>query len=200
MREFISTDKFVSEIDVTNVWQKKIVPTSSQYAIVSAMVNRKHVIVSAVRQSGLTLTACIATKFMEDVQRLNPIILVRNEDAKTELIGFSEKTVKFLPNIGVEGEVDNLEDYDVVIVDDFMWSSNRAMYAELRRRGKVNIILLNSHDKRSTVDTISSLGGHFDVLSMCNDSLRWGLVAKYSQDDENPDDFFNLWTKGNDNA
>ena len=198
MNEFISTEKFVSEADLTTVWNKTITPTSAQYAIVSAMANRKHVIVSTIRQMGLTLTACLGARFLEEVMQLNPIILVRDETAKDQLIGFSEKTVKFLPNIAVEGTVEDFSGYDVVIVEDFLFSKHKATYAELRKAGKNRLVLLNSHDKRSTVDSLHTLGGHFDHISLCDDTLRWDLVEQHITKGKDGDevDYFNLWTQG----
>lgn len=199
MSEFVSTDAFVSNLELTNVWQKKITPTPAQYAIVSAMVNRKHLIISTIRQMGLTLTACVGCLYLEEMQKLNPVILCRDEHTKDRLIGFAEKTTDFLPNIAVEGEIEDFSVYDVVIVEDFMFSEHKATYAKLRKEGKVRIILLNSHDKRRTVDSISSLGGHFDVLSLCDDSYRWGLVEQHLGKGDDTD-YFNAWTEGETNA
>jgi len=195
MTEFISTESFVSKAKLTTVWNKTITPTSTQYAIVSAMANRKHLIVSTIRQMGLTLTACLGARFLEEVMQLNPIILVRDETAKDQLISFSEKTVGFLPNIAVEGEIEDFSGYDVVIVEDFIFSSHKTTYAKLRKEGNNRLVLLNSHDKRSTVDSLTTLGGHFDHISLCDDTVRWDLVEQHITKDESGVDYFNLWTE-----
>lgn len=202
MKDHVLTESFVNGFNITvHVDSESSLvtkPNTSQHLIVSSMVNRNNLIISGQRQSGISMGVTIGICFLREVQNLKVLFMARDNFSVEAHIG-NAKTILgvVVPDsaVAVEGEIADFSEWDVVVVEDFHFSKFQSTYINLRKEGKVRLILTSSHDKRATCDSLNTIGGNFDLISLVDDQPHWERMSMF-QGETDKNDFLSQWVNG----